>query len=248
MSKVSRNDIMIQIVLLIGAALLYFGVRGLTETDVGQAIAHGNDLLRFEGTFGLDIEAALQRSVVDNRVLVTIVNWIYIWGHWPVIIGTLVWLQQKRRPEYLKLRNALFVSGAIGLVIFALYPVAPPRLLGGDLVDTVSEYSTSYRVLQPPSLVNKYAALPSLHVGWNLLVGVFVWRNSRTPVIRMFGAVSPALMITAVVLTANHYIVDAVAGASLALFGLWIAGQLGVVVPTLQVEQPELSKCLTPSR
>lgn len=248
MSKISRNDIMIQIVLLIGAALLYFGVRGLTETDVGRAIAHGNDLLRFEGTFGLDIEAALQQSVVDNRVLVTIVNWIYIWGHWPVIIGTLVWLQQKRRLEYLKLRNALFVSGAIGLVIFAFYPVAPPRLLSGDLVDTVSEYSTSYRVLQPPSLVNKYAALPSLHVGWNLLVGMFVWRNARTPVMRLFGAVSPALMITAVVLTANHYIVDALAGASLALFGLWIAGQLGVVVRTRQVEQPKLERCLTPSR
>ena len=128
------------------------------------------------------------------------------------------------------------------------YPVAPPRLLGGDLVDTVSKYSTSYRVLQPPSLVNKYAALPSLHVGWNLLVGVFVWRNASTPLMRTLGGVSPALMITAVVLTANHYIVDAVAGSGLAPFGLWIAGQLGAVVKTSQVEPPKLSRCLTPSR
>ena len=214
--------------MLIGlAALLYFAVRGITEADPVVAVDHGHDVLRFESRLGLDAEASLQNRIVDRQWLVTIVNWIYIWGHWPAIAGTLVWLQRTRRTEYLNLRNALFISGAIGLVIFTLYPVAPPRLLGTDqFIDTVTEFSTSYRVLQPPSLVNKYAALPSLHVGWNLLVGLFIWRHAKQPAVRALGAISPALMITAVVLTANHYLIDAAAGAAIALTGLAIANRL----------------------
>ena len=90
-----------------------------------------------------------------------------------LVAVTLLVLYLHRRPIYLRLRNAMFISGAAGLVVFATYPVAPPRLLdGGPFVDTVTTWSNSYRVLQPPSLVNKYAAVPSLHVGWNLLVGI----------------------------------------------------------------------------
>ena len=217
-------DLATQAILIGLAAMLYFAVRGITEAEPALAVAHGYDLLGFESRIGLDAEISLQRHVIDRRWLVTLVNWIYILGHWPAIGATLVWLQRTRRAEFLQLRNALFVSGAIGLVIFALYPVAPPRLLGNDqLVDTVTQFSTSYRVLQPPSLVNKYAALPSLHVGWNLLIGIFVWRHATRPPVRCLGAISPALMVTAVVLTANHYIIDAVAGATIAIAGLALA-------------------------
>lgn len=222
----SWRDLATQVLLLGLAALLYFAVRGVTEADPTIAIEHGNDLLNFESRIGLDAEASLQSHVVNRRWLITLVNWVYIWGHWPAIAGTLIWLQRSRRTEFLKLRNALFISGAIGLVIFALYPVAPPRLLGSDqLVDTVTEFSTSYRLLQPPSLVNKYAALPSLHVGWNLLIGLFIWQNATCRSVRNLGAISPALMITAVVLTANHYLIDAAAGASIALGGLALASR-----------------------
>ena len=182
------RDLSTQIMLIGLAALLYFAVRGITEADPVVAIDHGHDVLRFESRLGLDAEASLQNRIIDRQWLVTIVNWIYIWGHWPAIAGTLLWLQRTRRTEYLNLRNALFISGAIGLVIFTLYPVAPPRLLGTDqFIDTVTEFSTSYRVLQPPSLVNKYAALPSLHVGWNLLVGLFIWRHAKQPAVRALG-------------------------------------------------------------
>jgi hypothetical protein len=225
-----------QSALIIAAALLYFGVRGQTEAATSLAVAHGFDLLAFEQTIRLDIEIGLQQLILPYQWAVTAVNWIYIWGHWPVIATTLIWLYRSRRLDFLVLRNALFLSGAIGLVIFAIYPVAPPRLLPMGFVDTVTELSTSYRVLQPPSLVNKYAALPSLHVGWNLLVGLAVFRAGTSWFVRGFGILSPLAMAAAVVLTGNHYVVDAALGALVALTGLalafWLTPKLTVVRAT----------------
>lgn len=213
-----------QFVLVSGAALLYFLVRGLTQGEAADARRHGIDVLHFEQRVGLDIETGAQEFVLRHRALVTFANWVYMWGHWPVVAVTLLVLYLRQRDAYLHLRNAMFVSGAIGLVIFASYPVAPPRLLGdGAFVDTVTKWSHSYRVLQPPSLVNRYAAVPSLHVGWNLLVGIALWTSFRSRPVRCFAVVGPSLMCVAVVVTANHYVIDAISGAALALFGLMVA-------------------------
>lgn len=207
------------------AALTYFGVRGLTEADQRAARAHAGDVLRFERWLGVDIENRLQEAVIGHHTIVTAMNWVYIWGHWPAIAATLSWLYRSDRSGYRLLRDAMFVSGAIGLVVFATFPVAPPRLAGLWLVDTVTAHSSSYRVLQPPSLVNKYAAVPSLHVGWNLLVGIFLWRHSIGRR-RVLAVASPALMFAAVILTANHFVVDGVAGMTVAVIGLALATRL----------------------
>ncbi len=212
-----------QFALVLAAALAYFGVRGLTEGSEEQAVGNAESLLSMERWLNIDIEAGLQSLVLDQRAIITFANWVYIWGHWPVITLTLVWLYRRHRSDYFLLRNAMFVSGAIGLVIFALLPVAPPRPLPGGFVDTVTELSTSYRVLQPPALINEFAAVPSLHVGWNLLVGVMIYRASRTKKAKAFAILGPMMMTSAVVLTANHYVVDAVAGAAVALTGLSVA-------------------------
>lgn len=216
-----------QLVLVLAAALTYFGVRGITETGRDTAVAHAHDVVTFERHFGFDVEAWLQARTVDHHAIVTLVNWIYIWGHWPVIIATLVWLHREHRDTYRLLRNAMFISGAIGLVVFATYPVAPPRLAGLGFVDTVTEHSNSYRVLQPPALVNKYAALPSLHVGWNFLVGVIVSGRLSRRWLRRTALLSPLLMYTAVVLTGNHYIIDGIVGTAVAAVGLALASRLG---------------------
>lgn len=149
-------------------------------------------------------------------------NWIHMWGHWPVIGTVLVALYIRNRRNYVVLRNAMFLSGAVGLVIFALWPVAPPRLLpaGDGFIDTVTVWSDAYRVLQPPALVNKYAAMPSFHFGWNLLVGIVVWKSFGQRTARAFAIAGPLLMATAVVATANHYVLDFIVGGAIALAGL----------------------------
>ncbi|MEE9417348.1 MAG: phosphatase PAP2 family protein [Acidimicrobiales bacterium] len=210
----------IELALVVAAALAYFGVRGLTEGSEPIAVANARRVLRLEAFFEIDIEESLQGFVLGHRSLVTAANWVYIWGHWPVILVTLLWLYRRHNDTYKLLRNAIFISGAVGLVIFVAFPVAPPRLMPTGFVDTVTELSTSYRILQPPALVNKFAAVPSLHVGWNLLVGIIVYQCSRKLVPKVFAVSGPALMATAVVLTANHYILDAVAGSLVAITGL----------------------------
>lgn len=216
-------DIATQFVLVFACVLLYFLTRGITQGSFETAAANAGRLLELEDWLGIDVELKTQALTLDHHNVVTFFNWIYIWGHWPVITVVLIWLFRSHRSDYLVLRNAMFVSGAIGLVIFALFPVAPPRLLTDDFVDTVTEWSRSYRVLQPPALVNKYAAMPSLHVGWNLIVGIAVYRVAARRPARLFGVLSPVLMSLAVVVTANHYVVDALAGAALASFGLMVS-------------------------
>lgn len=207
--------------LLVGlAAFAYFWVRGLTESGIAAANRHAEQVLDLERIVGLDLELGLQRVVRSNDLLVDLANWVYIWAHWPLVGGTLVYLAVVRRRDFFELRNAMFISGAIGLVIFARYAVTPPRLFAPEYVDTVTERSISYRVLQPPGLVNKYAAVPSLHFGWNLLVGMS-WRKAspgRLPAVA--GIVMPVAMGVAVVATANHWTLDVVAGAAVALCGL----------------------------
>jgi hypothetical protein len=211
-------------VALVGAAIVaYFGARGLTEADPSRALRHAQAVVDWEQRHHLHDELALQKLVIGHGRVIDVLNWIYIWGHWPVIIAVLVWLLRTHPEPYRLLRNAIFISGAIGIVVFVLYPVAPPRLAGIGLVDTVTQQSHAYRVLQPPAFVNQYAAIPSLHVGWDLLVGIFVFRHARHRVTRAFGVVTPIAMTTAVVLTANHFVIDAALGALVALVGLAVA-------------------------
>ena len=204
------------------AALAYFGVRGLTEGDVDDAWRNAERVLDLERQLGLDVELGLQDLIGDRQFVVDLANWVYIWGHWPLVAATLVWLVLRHRNAFFELRNAMFISGAIGLIIFATFPVTPPRLFGTEYVDTVTTHSEAYRVLQPPQLVNKYAAVPSLHFGWNLLVAL-AWYRVRPVRWRAVAAVMmPVAMGFAVVATANHWVVDVIAGGIIALLGLTI--------------------------
>jgi hypothetical protein len=209
-----------QIVIVAGAVIAYFGVRGLTEGSVATAERNAQFVLDVERSLGLAVEHQLQRALIASDSVVTLANWVYIWMHWPVLIGTLIWLIVVDRDEYIALRNAMIISGLIGLVIFATFPVAPPRLYSPEFVDTVTERSHSYRVLQPPGFVNAYAAVPSLHFGWNLLVGIAWFRVGRSRWWRVAAVLMPAAMAWAVVATANHYVLDVVLGGLIALCGV----------------------------
>jgi membrane-associated phospholipid phosphatase len=209
-----------EIVLAGLAALAYFGVRNLTAGSAATAFANADRIMRFEDTTHLDWERSLQARIIESTTLTNAVNWVYIWGHWPVIVTVGIVLFLRRRERYRLLRNAILVSGGIGFVFFAVLPVAPPRLADPALVDTVTLHSHAYRALQPPGLTDQYAAFPSLHFGWNLLAGIAVWGATRNPAVRMLAVIGPAAMAVAVVLTANHFIVDVLAGFLVVFIGL----------------------------
>ena len=228
--------------LLTLAALAYFGVRYITQGTTDAAIANANRLLHIESLFALDFEAGIQSWALARSSIATAANAIYMWLHWPVIIGALIVAYKKWPHSFLRLRNAMIISGLVGLIIFAAFPVAPPRLLAdGVFVDTITNNASTYRSLQSPSLVNEYAAVPSFHVGWNILL-VMALRPYLPRILRALAWISPILMTAAVVITANHYIVDAVIGA-VVVFAAWIIA--GWITPTAVVddgavtEQPE---------
>jgi PAP2 superfamily protein len=203
--------------------LAYVGVRELTEGGAATAIKNGARLARLEEHVGLGWEHGFQSVVLGRRALGDLANWMYIWGHWPLIAVIAITLFSVRRDRYRLLRNAVIISGLIGFLFFALFPTAPPRLVDAGLVDTITRWSDSYRTLQPPRFTNQYAAIPSLHFGWNLLVGIILFGSTRSLVVRAFSILMPAAMAFAVVATANHWVVDVFAGAAVVLVGLALA-------------------------
>lgn len=212
-----------EVVLFLGAVGLYFGIRGMTEGRPAVAYHNAERVAALEHVLWLDYEQSLQRSAVGFPPLTRLANWVYVYGHWPVIVVVLLWLLVRHSDVFRRARNAMFASGVVGMVVFATFPVAPPRLyprLG--LVDTVTENLAAYRVLQPAAFTNQYAAMPSLHVGWNLIIGLAVWAAVSRRWLRIVGATLPIAMTLAVVLTANHFLLDAVAGGLLATVA-WLA-------------------------
>jgi membrane-associated phospholipid phosphatase len=217
------RSLMFELAVVLAGVVTYFGIRGITAGAEATAVDHAHDIVALEKALGLYVESELQAVVVPSDAMSTFFNWIYIWGHWPVIAVTLLVLALRNRTVYLRLRNGMLVSGGLGLLVYTTYPVAPPRLAGLGMVDTVTERSEAYRVLQPPQFVNQYAAMPSLHVGWDLLVGLAILSAATATWLRLVGGLMPVLMAVATVATANHYILDAVAGVAFALAGLCVA-------------------------
>jgi hypothetical protein len=214
--------------LFVAAYVVYFCVRGLAKDRIADALRHARTVLGFEHRVGFAWEASVQRAVLRAELLIDIANWVYIWAFWPLLAGTLVWLFQRHPDAYPLYRNAILLSGAMGLVVFLTYPVAPPRFLdNGQFVDTVGNRSLSYQLLLPHSLANLYAAMPSLHAGWVLLVGVAIARHARRWPWRLAGALLPVAMFLSIVGTANHYILDGLAGWCCALLALALAQALG---------------------
>ena len=221
--------------LLLGAAVaVYFLVRSLTTGRAAVAEDNAWVLVELERSLGVFVERDVQAFVLQQEWVVPVFNGIYIYGHWPVIAAVLGWLAWRRRDAFVVYRNVLLVSGLVGMVIVATFPVAPPRLMDLGFVDTVTLRAEAYRVLQPPSLTNQYAAMPSFHVGWDLLVGIALVREGGRTWTRVVGTALPLLMLLTVVATGNHYLVDAVVGDTIVLTALWLCtawskrGRIGV--------------------
>jgi len=202
--------------------LTYFGVRAVAEGRVDRALDNAASLIRLERVLGIAWEGAVQSAVGGSRVLQDLVNAVYIYGHWPVLVIAGALLYRFRREHYYTLRNACLLTGLVGLFIFALFPVAPPRLTGLPLIDTVTQGASGYRQILPPALVNQYAAMPSFHAGWNLAVGIVVFRATHHWALRVFAVLMPAAMALAVIATANHFVIDVIVGVTLVLVALGV--------------------------
>jgi len=205
--------------------LLYFLVRGAVVDRADEAFANARAIFDIERALGLFVEADVQRWVLGNELWWRTANFVYFWCDFPLIVGVGVVMLFTRRDCYTFLRDACLISGGIALVMYVTVPVAPPRLLPElGIVDTLEQFAhLSYQAQSMQSFVNPYAALPSLHVGWALLLVVAVWRATSSGAARGGGLVVLVLQSVAVVATGNHFVVDGIAGLVVCLVAWWAA-------------------------
>jgi PAP2 superfamily len=195
---------------------LYLAVRGMAIASPSEALANARDVVHLERALGLFHEESLQASfgAVDGALSV-----YYLLGFAPLLAGILVWLALVHRPLYRELRSLLLVSISLAVVVHVLLPVAPPRLMPGlGIADTVGLDHDHGSFAGIP--FNPYAAMPSMHVGWSLLVGFVAWKASSSWVAHGFFAVHPVLMAVAVTATGNHYFLDSLAGVLVAVVAI----------------------------
>ena len=216
-----------ELALAAAGGLLYFLIRGAVVDRVEEAFARAEDVIALERSLGLFWERAMQEWILSSPPLIDLMNAVYFWLHMPLIIVVAVWLFWRRRALYRLTRNAFLGAALIALVMYATLPLAPPRFFPEmGFVDTMAVYSqANYQAQEVGPFVNPYAALPSLHFGWALLLGVAFWRArpSRRPAAMLLGALAllvPAAQLFATVLTGNHFLIDAAAGAAVAAAGL----------------------------
>ena len=226
-----------ELALVSAGLLIYFLIRGAVVDEVQEATEHALDIVHFERLAGFFWEPHLQHLLGAGLFQIQFWDLVYFWGHAPVIIAVALWLYHRHRSRYTLIRNAFLVSGVIGLVIYRLYPVAPPRLLSGyGFVDTMQRYSSlSYQAESLKPFVNPYAAVPSLHFGWSVIIGVGLALSLRSPLGWLLGALLPTLMLLAVIVTANHFIFDVAAGLAVCLIGLLVA----IIFQRWQGSRPE---------
>ncbi|MBV9094590.1 MAG: phosphatase PAP2 family protein [Streptosporangiaceae bacterium] len=207
-------------------AALLFGLYGLwqfagsfTVMSTAGALPRARWLWHAERVLHLPSEAAVQRPFLPHPLLAQAANLYYDILHFPILIGCLIWLYARHRDRYRPVRTtvALFTGASLGI---QLIPVAPPRLLPGTgMVDTAAAYGQSVYAWHGGLDADQFSAMPSVHVGWALIVAIAVIGVSRRRW-RWLAAAYPLLTMLAVVVTANHFWLDEIAAALLVVLAL----------------------------
>ena len=216
-----------------------------------QLLAFHNtyNVIDFETRLKIFWELNIQAWFLRSDFLVQLVNALYTLLFFPVLISFGIWAYKYHRRQYLIARNSIFISAVIAFPIFAFYPVAPPRLVSNlGFVDTLATYMNLNTSSMPTHLVNQYAAMPSFHVGWTFLIGMATFRIAKTWWLKLVGILLPLLMLVTVIATANHFILDAIAGAVLVslsyglamLFAKLIKPSERSIAPDRLIERPDL--------
>jgi membrane-associated phospholipid phosphatase len=205
--------------------LAYETVRGVADGERAAAIAHGQQVINFERSTHTFFEPAFQAFFLPAHWLIDIANQIYLNSQFSIALGFLVWLYLFRNQSYYFVRNMFVVSMCLALVGYTIYPTAPPRMFPErGFVDTIVDFSNvNHDSTLAKVFINPFAAIPSMHCAFALMIGATGVRVSRHWYSRVFWAVWPLLVAWVVVVTANHYWLDAALGALVAASSALIA-------------------------
>jgi PAP2 superfamily len=201
-----------QIGIFVLAYLLYSAARWVTVGDLHTARVHADWILELERSTGTAVEASVQRALEGTWIL-WLLNHLYLAAQLIVLPGTLIFLYRRSRPLYVRLRNTVLATWVISVPVYAAFPVAPPRLAGIGLVDTItSQTGFAMDSSLTTSFYNELAAVPSLHVGFAVAVGIALAAAVRNPAIKAAALMWGPVIGLAVVATGNHFVFDIAAG------------------------------------
>jgi membrane-associated phospholipid phosphatase len=200
----------------------YFTTRGLVSGRAADAFQNAYQLMQLQHWLGISWELSMQSWIMQYDSLIWAMNAIYVYTHMPALILFAIWVFVWHHDRYPQVRNIFLGMLAVGLMVYTLIPLAPPRFFtASGFVDTLAEHgSIDYHSDGIAMLYNPYAAMPSLHVGFAVFVGIGLIAIGGSRRHWILGIVYPLLMSLAVIGTGNHFILDVVAGAVLA-FGAW---------------------------
>ncbi len=202
---------------------LYSLVRLLAPHRVVASYAHAHAVLAAERATWMFHEVPLNDFLIRHHGLVMFSSYWYATAHFVVTPFVLAWLWRRRAWAYPMLRSAIVLATVGALVVYATWPLAPPRFVLPGVTDTVAENPVVWAKEGAAAFVNEYAAMPSLHVGWAVWCAVALVAVMRTPW-RHLAWLYPLTTTLVVVATANHYLLDAVGGVAVVLVPLWLCG------------------------
>ncbi len=217
-----------QLGILVGVDVAYELVRGIADGQRADAIAHGQQVIDLERSTHTLFEPSLQAFFLPAHWVIDLANQLYLNAQFSIALGFLVWLYLFRNESYYFVRNMFVVSMGIALIGYTLYPTAPPRMFPQHgFVDTITDFSNvNHDSSLAKIFINPYAAVPSMHCAFALMIGgtgVMVCRNW---VAKAFWATWPLLIAWVVIVTGNHYWFDVGLGWMVAISSALIASRL----------------------
>jgi hypothetical protein len=224
-------DVLRQVLLFGLAYLAYRLARGMVEGRAGAAFQHARDLISIERTLHLFVEPSVQAWTSGSHLAMGGASWLYVNAQTSVTLAALVYLYLRHNRSFYFVRNMFMIAMLIALVGYTVFPTAPPRFMPEwGFIDSVSDFTgvhVSHASASMSALLNPYAAVPSMHVAFALMIGWPLARLSRHSGVRVLWFLYPFLMTFVIVATANHFILDALLGAltaGLSAYGArWLA-------------------------
>jgi hypothetical protein len=209
-----RHPLRVEAALMLGLYALYETTRGGVAASRRIALRHAHDVVAIERSLHLFVESDVQRGAEHISGLIRTLDVAYLTFHLAFTSLVLLWLHRRRPDAYPLIRTTLLLASALAVIGYAVFPTAPPRLSGLGIVDTItSRGHVSLNKGLVSGLYNPYAAVPSMHAGYALVVGFALFRHGRHLLTRLAGGVYPALVVFVIIATGNHFFFDAAAGA-----------------------------------
>jgi membrane-associated phospholipid phosphatase len=226
-SWLRRRDGLQQIVIVVGAFEAYEGFRHVITPNWPAAFDNAARIENLERWGHFAWEQSVQRLFLGMPDLVQAMNVFYIVGHFVFTSIFFTWLYFRSRDGFRSFRNAFMIATAVALFVHWQFPTAPPRLAGVGLTDTLHAFS-GIDIGSPRSspFSNPVAAVPSLHAGFAVGVAYGIVKFARSTWVKALGVVYPAGVFLTIVVTGNHFILDAVAGVLVMMIGFMAASRL----------------------